>query len=165
MEVEAGPAGHDGPMGTYALTKGKDGRYAADGLGAFRQRTWRSPDTDAEPVGDGPVRFTRTIWGRTYTATTETGAELGRHDRTTVMRCSGPIRWSGVDYEFARTHNWKNVFTLSRYGEPLATFSPARFGGTILVTTSDTATVPPGLLLFCAWITLVTVRDGGAAAG
>ena len=49
MEVEAGPPGHDGPMGTYALTKGKDGRYAADGLWmeAFITPYLRSDDRQA----------------------------------------------------------------------------------------------------------------------
>lgn len=159
-------------MTTYTVSKGKGGVFGAEGLGQCKQRTWFSYDADATLADGRPLAFRRTNWNRVHLAETPTSSgqahTIGEFDKTSWLREAGIVRWDGVDHDFGTQSGWKGTFALSRHGEELALIKVSGWKQDIEITVRDTATTEPpaGLLLFCAWISLLTVRDrSGAAAG
>ena len=145
------------------LTKGAGGRFEAAGVGWFKQRSMLSSDFVGEAAGVGALAFTRNWTGRQYTATDATSRVRGHHTRQGWGN-SGPLEWDDVQYEFATHSMWRSSFALRRHSEDLATFTPKRFGRTIEALVLDHANIPPGLLLFCGWITVMSQRDAAAAS-
>lgn len=151
-------------MTTIELTKGAQGRYETPGVGWLKQKSMLSNDFVGEAVDLGPLTFTRNWTGRTYEVTDNLPRVRGNHNRAGWGN-SGPLEWDDVQYEFATHSAWRSSFVLRRHTEDLATFTPKRFGRTIEIQILDNAHVPTGLLLFGAWITIMSQRDAAAAAG
>lgn len=143
----------------------KGGRYEAEELGGFKQGKWWSHDCAVDAIGSEPMLFRRSGWQRTFHAEDPQGHPIGEHTRTDWIRASGPLMWLGVQYEFVRSSAWKGAFALTRYDEELALFTPDWRQRHITIELPTGADVPPGLLIFGMWITLMTQRDNAAAAG
>ncbi|XVX20356.1 hypothetical protein ACQP1U_00320 [Actinomycetota bacterium] len=155
-------------MGTVELHRAKGGRYESAELGWFKQRKWYSADVDAQAPGGEPMVFRRSAWQTHFHADDAQGRPIGDHPRTDWLHGRGPLTWQSVAYDFVRSSAWKGSYALTRYDEQLALFTPSAFGRTMTIEVADTvtpSTVPPGLLLFCAWITHQTQEDTSSAAG
>lgn len=156
-------------MTTHTMSKAKGGRFGAEGLGEWKQRKWFSYDADATLADGRNLSFRRTKWNRVHLAEVNTSSGqphlLGEFDKTSWLRESGPVMWEGVDYEFGAKSGWKGTFALTRHGDELAEIKVTGWKQDLVIQVHDTAaTQPPaGLLLFCAWISLLTVRDRTAA--
>ncbi len=153
-------------MTAFRFTKAH-GRYAADGLGSWKQRNWLSHDAEASLEGGRSLVLQRGNWGRVFRASDAGGLVIGEFDKKQWMREGGPVRWDGVDYEFATKSGWKGTFALSRYGEELAEFKVTGLKQDVVITMADGVSIrpPAALLLFASWICLMFVRDRAAAAG
>ena len=95
-----------------------------------------SHDAEASLEGGRSLVLQRGNWGRVFRASDAGGLVIGEFDKKQWMREGGPVRWDGVDYEFATKSGWKGTFALSRYGEELAEFKVTGFP-TVLVVTPD----------------------------
>lgn len=74
------------------------------------------------------------------------------------------MTWDAVEYELASKSAMKGSVTLDRHGEELAEFVVRGFKNEVTITVADGVAPPAGLLLFCAWIAQVKIRDRAAAA-
>lgn len=170
---------HDEVMTTsqdiYTVAKGHGGRFACPALGEWKQRKWYSYDADAVLASGHLLTFRRTNWNRVHLAEVPTsrGAvhTIGEFDKTSWLRDSGTVSWEGVDYDFGTKSGWKGTFALSRHGVELAELKVTGWKQDIEITLPEAGTAatasssrpPAGLLLFCAWIALITIRDRTAA--
>ena len=151
-------------MTTYTVSKQPGGRFGADALGSWMKKHWYSYDADAT-LADGTEVLLRASSGyKHFTAELASGHSLGSYDRSTMLKWQGRLRWDGVDYEFGVTSGWKRTFTLTRLNEELAGFAVQGFKQDIVITPAPGVSPDPGLLLFCAFISLVAIRQRAIAA-
>lgn len=149
-------------MTTYEFRR--TGRhFDAAGLGSFQRRAWYTNDGEALVAGEPACTFSRSGWGRVYTAKTGT-FEVGRFEARGGWRTGGALTWHGVRYEVTTASQWKGSLLLSRYGVELARFTPHGWRTDIRIDVPGDAP-PAGLLVFVAWITWVLQQGRAAAAG
>lgn len=151
-------------MTTYVFEKAKGGRYAAEGLGAWKQRNWWSYRADGALADGGLLVLNRSGWGREFTASDTGGRLVGSFHRREWIRERGPLTWEAVGYELGTKSGWRRTFTLGRHGEEWAELAVKGLRQDVHVTVRDGYRTPDGLLLFAAWVVLVLVRDRSAAA-
>lgn len=149
-------------MTAIEFSKGPGGHFEAAGIGWLKQKSLLSSDFVGDAVGVGPLLFSRNWTGRKYVVSDALPRVRGHHHRAGWGN-SGPLEWDDVQYEFATHSAWKGSFVLRRHSEDLVTFTPKRFGRTIEIETFGHAHVPPGLMLFGAWITIMSQRDAAAS--
>lgn len=150
-------------MTTYTVRKGSGGRRGAEELGSWTKKHWYSQDAEAELADGTSLLLRSSAWNKHFFADLTTGQHLGAFDRTGWLKDGGTLRWDGVDYEFATKSGWKSTFALRRLGEELAEFAIKGFTQDVVVTTAEGVRPDPGLLLFCSYISLVTIRQRTAA--
>lgn len=156
-------------MTGHLVTKGAGGQWGAPGLGHWKQRAWWSYDADAGLADGHPLTFRRTNWSRLHLAesmpTMSGGAAhvVGQFDKTSWLRERGTVTWAGVDYEFGTKSGWKGTFALSRLSEELVEFKVTGFKQDVQITVAPGVQPPSGLLLFCAWVSQLIVRDRSSA--
>lgn len=152
-------------MTTLTFTRGRRDLFEAPDIGWFKPKGMLTTDSDAGAAGIGELTFSRNWTSTTYTATDPTGRVRGVHRRTGWGQDKGPIEWDDVQYDLATHSHWKGSFVLRRHNEDLATFAHQGFTASrIVVEVLDGAHVPPGLVVFCAWMTLLRVRDTAATS-
>ena len=151
-------------MTTIVLTKERGSRFAAAELGSMNQRSWFTSDFEVAPLGGAALTFHRSGWGRRYRALDATGHVVGERDHLGFFERRGPISWDGVAYDFGTQSQWKGSMVLLRYGEELSHFRVDGWGRKVTIETPNAAALPPGLLLFGAWMTILQRRDTAAAA-
>lgn len=150
-------------MTHIVLVKGSGGRLEAPGVGWMKSEGWTTHNYVGSAEGVGSLSFKRNWTGRKHTVEDAQGRVRGEHEREGWAGTSGPLMWDDVTYEFAILSQWKGSFVLRRNNEDLATFATKAFSGNVEIEVLDNAHVPPGLLLFGAWMAILRQLDVAAA--
>ena len=100
-----------------------------------------------------------------YTATEESGAEVGEYRRETAWRRNGSVTWYGREYEMVQTNAWRSLFALRRAERDLLTLKAYSMGPRrVSCRVTGAEAVEPGLELFCAWLVWRFAQEDASTA-
>jgi hypothetical protein len=140
--------------------------YALPGVGNLRVGGWLSRTVEASSGGESYIFEKRGIFGRVFTATDASGAQVAEFRPRSVRR-GGTIVWRTTEWELRPASFLAERYALARPGEAreLATVESSGWGRRpVRVATDDATAVDPGLLLFVVFAVRVLAEDMNASA-
>lgn len=162
-----------GSMTELELTRSRDDRraYVIDGIGTLRLGGMLSRSATAEAAGGVGGRAGPWTLGRrgllrsTFEAVDAAGDVVGEFDPRAFRR-GGALRWERATFQLRPASAWKERYALADDEWELALIEGRAWGKRpVRITLNAPDRVPPGLLLFTAYIVRALAEDTASAAG
>jgi hypothetical protein len=136
---------------------------ASEPIGTMRLHGLASSTAIAEADG-ASWTFTRRFWSRAAHATNAAGAEVGTWLPRTLRR-GGTFSWEGRPVTLSPTRSWREEYALLDSGHPIAAVGRTSCGSrSVRFTMETTDPLPPGFVLFVAFVVLRIADDATNAA-
>jgi hypothetical protein len=147
-------------------TPGDKKLYVLEGAGTLRLRGWTGRSATAEtPAGDRSWELVhRGLFRTVLEASDAAGTPIGAYEPRTFRR-GGALTWQGRDYGLRAASAWKQRYALTDGDRELATIEGKGWGKRpVRVSIDDPSALPPGLLLFAAYVVRALAEDAQSAA-